>query len=387
MKPATAIEILVDYSRLISAGGVGPDEVLFRLADTVVDQSLVDAVVVVRVSESGDPRIAAERGVRMPQPLEVDGLGQELERVVLDQRPDCDHVYTLPLVSSGALYGAVVLLWDGLRPDDVGLKLVEALVDISAVGLDRAQQTSSLQAALDELEASQEALARKQKLEALGRMAAVVAHEVKNPLASVSGALQVLGSRMGSDSADGRVVEMLLERVTSLASMVDELLVFARPRQPTLRRIAVARVLDNAVQIVREDPRFSRITITQRVEPPDQSVLADPSLLQPVLLNLFINASQAMDGEGSIHVSGIAGPGRVEIAVHDSGPGVPLDKRARVFEPFFTTRTRGSGLGLAIAAQSCEAHGGSIRLDEEAEGGARFVITLPERNEIGNGHG
>lgn len=378
MEPSAAIDVLVQYSRLVSVGDIAPREVFERLAQTAHEQGLVDAVVVVEVSPRGEPIAVASRGVDLDGRLDVEGLGEELERLALTRRPDCEHVFTLPLVSSGGLFGSVVLLWDGRRPDDTGVKLVEGLVDITAMALDRAHQTRSLQSAMDELARSQEALTRKEKLEALGQMAAIVAHEVKNPLASVSGALQVLGSRMTEGSQDLRVVDLILERVTGLAKMVDELLVFARPRPPLLSRVRLDYLLDGPAELFRADPHFSSVELTVRVTPQDVSLLADPSVIQPVLSNLLLNAAQAMEGTGEIALTGRLVDGSVQIVVQDSGPGIPADQRDRVFEPFVTTKTRGSGLGLAVAAQAMEAHGGRVRLADTGPPGATFILDFPQ---------
>lgn len=385
MQPSAAIDILVDYSRLVSGGDLNAHDVLGRLVRTVREHDLVDAAVAVEVSASGQAVAVAARGVDLHGPLDIDGLGQELEQRVLGLRPDCDHVYTLPLVSSGGLFGAVVLLWNGLRPDGTGLKLVEGLVDITAVALDRAYQTQHLQEALVELEHSQEALARREKLEALGQMAAIVAHEVKNPLASVSGALQVLSTRMSGAPDDARIIDLILQRTRGLARMVDELLVFARPRPPTLSRIRLDFLLQGPAELFRADTRFAEVELTVRADPPDLTLLADAAMLQPVLFNLLLNAAQAMESMSGprITVTGGRRNGAVEIVVQDTGPGIPADKAETIFEPFFTTKTRGSGLGLAIAAQVVDAHGGTIRLDTEAEQGARFVLCFPQAAKIG----
>lgn len=378
MQPRDAIDVLVTYSRGVSSRDVEPEHILGQLGEVLVREELADAVFIAALPPDGGDPVLLQYGaqVDVAQP-DLDELGLELEQAIRREVQDLVGATTLPVVSGGGLFGTVVAVWMEELPGATLLKLVHGLVDVSAVSLDRAYQTRSLQRTVTELEQSREALAHKQKLEALGHMAAVVAHEVKNPLASVSGALQVLSTRMPETTSDGRVVRMLLGRISALARMVDELLVFARPRSPDRIPMPLGRLVHGALDIISEDPRFTEIDVQLDVRDGDHRLLVDPSQLQPVLLNLLINASQAMDGAGSIRVAARHEVGVVKIVVQDSGPGIPADQRARIFEPFFTTKTRGSGLGLAICAQTIEAHGGSIEL-VDSDRGARFEITLPE---------
>jgi signal transduction histidine kinase len=373
-----SIDALVAFSRLATEIDTSPRHVLERLADVVIARAHVDAVVVVDVGPNGAPRPATARGIDLPESFSADELGEELEREVLARADRAVvHAWTLPLVSAGGLFGAVILLWDGSRPDPEGLKLCEALVDLAALAIDRAQRTESLQETLAELQQSREALARKEKLEALGQMAAVVAHEVKNPLASVSGALQVLGGRMGADTPEFRIVEMLLERVRDLGQMVDELLVFARPRAPVPVRVEVRRLFDAVANTMADHPKMHRLTVDIDVVPSELSALADPGQVRAVLLNLSLNAAQAMNHAGKVVLRARADGAGACLQVIDHGPGVPLAQRERIFEPFFTTKTRGSGLGLAVARQTAEAHGGALTLACPDGGGSVFTLRLP----------
>lgn len=378
MEPTNAINVLVGFSRLVSEGDVPPGEILERLADVVIERARVGALLLVEVGPDGRPDLLTQRNLVFDEPLEVDEIGEDLERRALDAcQQDCYQAYTLPLVSGGGLFGAAVLLWDGEPPDGVGLHIVEGLVDLAAVALDRSYRARALQDTLEQLGESRKALARKEKLEALGQMAAVVAHEVKNPLASLSGALQVLGGRMSADSADGRIVEMLLERVKDLTTMVDELLVFARPRSPVPKRIGARALLDSAASTLRANPEYEAIDIEVDVLPADARILVDPGMLQAVLLNLLLNAAQAMDGTGTVVLSARVSNPTCVISVRDHGPGVAPSEREHIFEPFVTTKTRGSGIGLAVAQQTVEAHGGRIYVEEPPGGGACFVMELP----------
>lgn len=378
MQPALAIDVLVAFSREVSEGEVSARSVMDRLAVALGGLNEVSGVMVLEMTAAGGPEIAASVGLSLAQPLSIVSLDEELERAVaaaVGAPTGC--VLTLPLVSAGGLFGAVVLLWEGLDPNPVELRLAEGLIDLAAVAVDRAHRTQTLSETLAELRESKETLARREKLEALGEMAAVVAHEVKNPLASISGALQVLGQRMSTDSTEGKIVDMVVQRLRDLSAMVDELLLFARPRSPSLTRLPVRRLLDGVCGLFEANPKWSEISLRVRIEPTDAEIMADGAQLQGVLLNLLLNSAQACEGRGQIVISAERHRERAVLSVRDFGSGVPVELRSRIFDPFVTSKTRGSGLGLAVARQVIEAHGGSIRLESPSDGGARFVIELP----------
>jgi signal transduction histidine kinase len=206
-----------------------------------------------------------------------------------------------------------------------------------------------------------------ESLAQLGALSAAVAHELRNPLAGISGALQVLSRSMAEDDRRKPIMLKVEQQVRRLDELVTELLDFARP---TEARVALLRIEDAARQIVELTQRdHPGVTVTLRGE---GEALADPNLLQQVLLNLVLNAVQAVGDEGSV-VLDVEG-GRV--TVHDSGGGIPMENREKVFEPFFTTRTRGTGLGLAICRKAAQAMGGRLTVGAGPMGGAAFLLEL-----------
>jgi PAS domain S-box-containing protein len=222
----------------------------------------------------------------------------------------------------------------------------------------------------EEVERRREALAR------IGEMAAMVAHEVKNPIAGISGALQILEKRLDLDDASREVFAGIVERLEVLNRMSGDLLQFSRSRLPRPEPIPVRSLVQEAGKLVRSDPR--NVGIQVAVEGQDPVLRLDRELMGVVLLNLFLNAAHAMGGAGTIRVSLESRDGFCEIRVLDEGHGIPPEKRDRIFEPFFTTKAQGTGLGLSVARQMIEAHGGSLQA-EGAEGGrgACFAIRLP----------
>ena len=215
----------------------------------------------------------------------------------------------------------------------------------------------------------QEALAR------LGEMAAVVAHEVKNPLAGIRGALQVISSRMASDHRDRSVVHDIVLRLDALNDMVQDLLLFARPRTPRLAPVRLGPLVEASALLLKKDPSFAQVAF--ELHGGELTIEADSELLQIVLSNLMLNSAQAMSGVGRISVDVRRRDGWCEIAVRDTGPGMPPETHQRMFEPFFTTKHRGSGLGLPTARRLVELHRGSIDATCPPEGGTVVTISLP----------
>lgn len=218
-------------------------------------------------------------------------------------------------------------------------------------------------------------LMEKDSLARLGEMAAVVAHEVRNPLAGISGAVQVIGASLAPDSQERVIVKEIVARIDALNATVNDILLFARPRLPRPIPTMMRTLMDEMLAQVRRDAAFKNLTLSAKGE--DLRVKCDPELLKPVFLNLLVNAAQAMKDKGSITVSVNPVNDACRVVIHDSGPGIPEELRTKVFEPFFSTKTRGTGLGLSIARRLVEAHGGTITLACPPEGGTAVTIELP----------
>jgi PAS domain S-box-containing protein len=222
---------------------------------------------------------------------------------------------------------------------------------------------------------AEEKLAQQAALARVGQMAAVVAHEVRNPLAGIKGAVQVLMSRRASGDSEIPVMRDIVGRIDSLSELINDLMLYARPRPPRLNHIELRPLISDAVTIVRRDPAAQSIEMV--IEGDDVSASVDDELIGATLLNLVLNAAQAMAGHGRIAVKlGKLGDFAV-IEVRDDGPGIPPDIRHQVFEPFFTTKARGGGLGLPIARRTAELHGGSLALECPDTGGTVVTMKLP----------
>ena len=223
--------------------------------------------------------------------------------------------------------------------------------------------------------AAEDQLAQQAALARMGQMAAVMAHEVRNPLAGIKGAIQVLMSRRSAGDSELPVMRDIVARIDSLSDLINDVMVYARPRplRPTL--VELRSVVNDAISIVRRDPLGQGIDIV--VEGEDVSARADGELVRATVLNLLLNAAQAMSDHGRIDVLIARRDGSVTIEVRDTGPGIPAAIRDQVFEPFFTTKNHGGGLGLPIARRTAELHGGTLTLECPETGGTAVTLTLP----------
>jgi two-component system sensor kinase FixL len=209
----------------------------------------------------------------------------------------------------------------------------------------------------------------------LGEMAAVIAHEVKNPLAGIRGAIQVFGSKMSQGGSHAPVLKEIVSRIDALDQMMKELLLYARPPQPKHAPTELISLVTATANLLAQDPAFQEVDVQVQGQAPPVS--ADAEMLRIVFQNLLINGGHAMKGKGRIRVAVDTIDSTCQIAFSDGGPGIPQEIREKIFTPFFTTKSRGSGLGLPTAKRFIEAHNGQIVVDCPPAGGTTVVIRLP----------
>jgi two-component system sensor kinase FixL len=221
----------------------------------------------------------------------------------------------------------------------------------------------------------EERLREQTALARVGEMAAVIAHEVKNPLAGIRGAIQVIGGRLPKESKDAVVVKEIVSRIDALDMLIKDLLLFARPPKPQPMPVDLTGLVRTTVELLSSDPALKGVTI--QVEGSAPPVAADAELLKIVFQNLLVNGAQAMHGQGTMAIAIVPVDGLCRVIVRDTGPGIPADVRERIFTPFFTTKARGTGLGLPTARRIIDAHGGTIAVTCPPEGGTTVELTLP----------
>jgi two-component system sensor kinase FixL len=223
--------------------------------------------------------------------------------------------------------------------------------------------------------ALEEQLRERGALARLGEMAAMIAHEVKNPLAGIRGAVQVIGGRLPAGNPDAPMMQEIVKRIDSLDSMMKDLLLFARPPKPKRMPTDVVPLLSATAGLLKADEGAKQVDV--EIEGTAPPVPADGEMLKMVFHNLLINGAHAMHGHGKIHVQVSAADRALRVAVSDHGPGIPADVRDKIFTPFFTTKRRGTGLGLPTAKRFIEAHDGRITVDCPPTGGTTVTVQLP----------
>jgi PAS domain S-box-containing protein len=227
---------------------------------------------------------------------------------------------------------------------------------------------------LREIESLREQVRRKDRLAAIGEMAATVAHEIRNPLGGVRGFANLLQQDIDPSDDRARLVEKIIEGTKNLDRVVNELLEYTRPVELRQERVLCADMVDSAIGYASIDT--SRIATKNRVDP-KLSITVDQHRMRQVLLNILLNAKQSIEGEGTIVIHAEVHNSFLDLSVKDSGCGIPQERIEHLFSPFFTTKEKGTGLGLAVASKIVEGHGGSLEVTSTEGEGSIFHVRLP----------
>ncbi|MEN6486695.1 MAG: ATP-binding protein [Syntrophobacteraceae bacterium] len=223
----------------------------------------------------------------------------------------------------------------------------------------------------------EERLRRSERLASLGRLAAGIAHEIRNPLSSIKGFAAILAGRSREDEKSRKIADVMVQEVERLNRVVSQLLDFARPTELHRKACSCRELLDHTLRLIERDALHQEVRVESRVDPGNLSVELDPDRFSQVLLNLYINALQAMERGGTLRVEVFRDGDRVAFRVTDTGSGIPREQIAHIFDPYFTTKPNGVGLGLANVHKFVEAHGGTIAVESTSGGGTSFDISIP----------
>ena len=232
---------------------------------------------------------------------------------------------------------------------------------------------------LTEVQALRKEVARSQRLASVGRLAAGVAHEIRNPLSSIKGFATYFKQRYPDRPQDQQTADIMIQEVDRLNRVVGQLLEFARPVPVKPKTVSLQVLLDDSIKLVSDRAAEKGISIRIQNSALTDEVQIDPDRLNQVLLNLYLNAIDSMESGGDLKVE-ISSDGKnrdVVIKVSDTGKGISRENLGKIFEPYFTTKSSGTGLGLAIAHNIIEAMGGKITVESEKEAGTIFTVALP----------
>lgn len=335
----------------------------FRYA---LDQSAIVAVTDV----SGTIRYANEQFCRISEFSRDELIGQDHRLINSGHHPKAFIRHLWTTIAAGRVWRGEICN----RAKSGRLYWVDTTIVPFLDGRGKPHQYVAIRYDITERKLAQQQLVDQASLARLGEMAAVVAHEVRNPLAGLRGALQILSQRLGDQRAEHAVILEMIKRLDVLNDRVSDMLRYAKPRSPQLTRVPVRALVESTVALLHRDSGLRELLIT--IDGDDVAVRGDTEMLREAFLNLLINAGQAMEGRGTIRVTIETGKMAL-VRVVDAGPGIQPEVRDRVFEPFVTTKRTGTGLGLAIVRRVIELQRGSVEVESTTEAGTTIRVALP----------
>jgi signal transduction histidine kinase len=237
--------------------------------------------------------------------------------------------------------------------------------------------TRKLEALHEELRQNVDRVRKSERLSTAGRLAASLAHEIRNPLASIWGAAGILKRGQVSSEYMLECLDIIVKESQRLNKLLSGFLDFARPRLPRLQRTNVAALIDSVISLARHAAILDKVELQHLVAEGVSEIECDPEQLKQVLLNLLINAVQATSGNGVVWIRSYVAAGHLCVEVCDDGCGIDPEQQDKIFDPFFTTKETGTGLGLAVAAMLVQQHGGLLTGSNNASGGMTFRLEMP----------
>ena len=264
------------------------------------------------------------------------------------------------------------------------LEFLSLLMNQLSVALENARLYERERQINEELQLTQKLLVETEKMAALGKLAASIAHEINNPLGIISNYLQILSVKDVSGDDYTEYIKILKEEVFRIAGIVKQLLNFYRPQQEQITDIDLKQVIAESLALLSNQLTHSRIDVKTHITEELPTIRGSAEKLKQVFLNLLVNSKDAMPDGGEITINVYVKKPSIEIEVSDNGPGIEKDGLSRIFEPFYTTKGKeGIGLGLAVCYGIIQWHQGSIKVYNNGNGGATFNISLPIEREDG----
>lgn len=318
-----------------------------------------------------------------------------------------EHLYFLPIVLAGLYFGwrggtlasllasgsffYHLLSWPGDAASRNPMSEAAEAVDFVIVGLvtgiladrERRQKealqrtTLQLEAVYQQLHQNFERMKRSERLFAIGQLSAGLAHELRNPLAGISGAVTVLKKSGASESRRQEFLDIIAKESLRLNRLLTHFLDFARPRSPQFQTAEVGRILSSVVDLATHALGSKPIALRTDIAPSLPALHCDPEQLNQVILNLTINAIQATPERGDVLLSAHQDGENLIVRVRDQGSGIAPENLDKIFDPFFTTKQDGTGLGLSVAHQIVAQHSGILTCENNPDQGATFTIRLP----------
>jgi two-component system sensor histidine kinase HydH len=307
----------------------------------------------------------------------------------VDQRSRIGHTHVRVGLPQHYMFGAIEVIWQELQAIvraanppamDEKLAALHKLLTIETVIMLESYRSSYAERVRTvEHEAIQDRLSRAEQLAEVGQLAASLAHEIKNPLAGISGAIQVLRDEMKANDPRRAVLEETLRQVMRLDGTVKDLLTYARPAKPQFGPCRFDQVIRRVTTLLSSEGTARGVRFLNEENTDLAPIEADEHQLEQLLVNLLINALHASRKGDTVRLRVLSDGEDLVLVVEDEGQGMDAATARRAFEPFFTTKTRGTGLGLSICQRIADAHGGSISMNSERGRGTAVEVRLPRR--------
>lgn len=319
-----------------------------------------------------DSRLGVAINSRKPVYLTDARKSDTFEHMEMAEAEGLVSMLAVPLTAASEVLG-VLTVYTGAphRFSNEEIKLLSTLANYSAIAIQRArlhEQTVSVE----------ERLRQNERLSTLGLLAAEFSHEIRNPLTVMKMMLHSLGKTIPDDAQNRKDLDIIQQKVDQLNETTERVLRFSRSSEPKFENVDLNKVVNEVVLLTRHQFRQSNIQISCTLEPNSPIVSGDPIQLEQALLNLVLNASQALDRDRRIFLSTRIEEDHCTVEVRDTGRGISREYRDKLFQPFFSSKTGGTGLGLPIVKKIVDHHGGDIRW-ESSESGTSFKMIFPRR--------
>lgn len=299
---------------------------------------------------------------------------------------ESDEFVVAPLVMKDESIGAIIAcnFITGQPISEVDIQLLTALANHAALAIDNAhvyeelrERVEELDKAYRQLEAAQQEVIRAEKLSTIGEVTAIVAHEIRNPLATIGGFAQAISRRPDDNNRIERNANIIIEEVQRLEQILQNLLDFTKPTKPELVLHDVEPIIDSIVEMISQDAAENRVELEVEVQQDLPEIYLDERQLRQIIINLARNAIEAMPDGGRLLIGARQSDNNIEISVSDTGEGIPPEHREQIFDTFFTTKRTGTGLGLSLTRKITQEHGGELYVSSQPGEGSTFVIAFP----------
>jgi signal transduction histidine kinase len=303
--------------------------------------------------------IATDSRVKNKKELKKDGI-----QMILD----------VPLILRTEMLGIIRVYFSERREYlDEELSFVGAVAETCACAIDKARMIEEQKSQYDQLALHTE------KLSALGRMAAGIAHEINNPLAGILLYSSRMRKKVTEEGPIKEGLDVIVQETQRCKGIIQDLLEFSRDKEPEKAEASINNIIEKALGILENEFRLRHITVEKNLSGAMPAILLDVNLMQQVFVNLLINAVEAIDEDGVITIQSYVNADRkmVDVSVADTGGGIPPDDMAKIFEPFFSTKNNGTGLGLAVSYGIVQKHQGNIQVSSQLGEGTCFTVEIP----------